>query len=614
MQGFFVYSNAHSRSGSPFHSVTRPATIRKTLLGAFLLVALAPAILLAGLAFVKARRALQAEIEQSLSAQAAAIAADLDKVMFERLQNAAIWSQLEVMQDLQVQDVDRRLSGFLAKLREGYGGVYRSLAAANPAGSIVASSDPAELGGPVQVPPPWQQVQLSGTTVSLSLQAAVPGGDGATLQIQAPIPSHLDATRLGQLRLRFDWRQVEQMLDRAGGEDRMVAVLDRAGRVVAASQGLRTRPALPGAELAGWAFSRPAGAYVLDPSPLGESAMAVGLGQAASFAGFDGLGWRTLVMEPLDAALAPVRHMVAIALALLLALIVATLAMATWVSGAIARPIVALTDFTRQYRRDRSLLAVPPGGPGEVGELSTAFVDMMRDIDESQRNLVRASKLAVVGEMSAVIAHEVRTPLGILRSSAQMLQREPGLSQDGRELTGFIESETERLNRLVSTLLDSARQRAAVFAPVDLHALVRRCLGMVAAQAAKKRVSFEERLAARDPLAEVDAEQLTQVLLNLIMNALQLVPEGGKVQLGSADAGEVLELCVGDDGPGIPAGDRERVFEAFFFRREGGVGLGLAIVQQIIQAHGGSIVADQSPLGGALFRIRLPRRIPTGEA
>jgi hypothetical protein len=118
-------------------------TIRRTLLGAFLLVALAPAILLAGLAFVKARAALQGEIEQSLTAQAGAVAADLDKVLFERLQNAAVWSRLEVMQDLQVQDVDRRLSSFLARLREGYGGVYRELSAVDRQGRIIASSEPA---------------------------------------------------------------------------------------------------------------------------------------------------------------------------------------------------------------------------------------------------------------------------------------------------------------------------------------------------------------------------------------------------------------------------------------------------------------------------------------
>lgn len=126
-------------------------------------------------------------------------------------------------------------------------------------------------------------------------------------------------------------------------------------------------------------------------------------------------------------------------------------------------------------------------------------------------------------------------------------------------------------------------------------------------------MSFEEALAASDPVAEVDPEQLTQVLLNLVMNALQMLGEGGRIEVASRDAGGAIELDVADDGPGIAPAERERIFEAFFFRREGGVGLGLAIVQQIVLAHGGSIAAGKSALGGALFRIRLPRHVQAGQ-
>jgi two-component system, NtrC family, sensor histidine kinase HydH len=590
--------------------VPKPVTIRRTLLRAFVLVALAPAILLAGLAFVKARQALQAEIEQSLVTQAGAIAADLDKQLFERLQNAAIWSQLEVMQDLQVQDVDRRLSSFLARLQQGYGGVYRELSAVDRAGRIVASSGAAALGRPAGPAPVWQQVHLSGTTVDLGLPQADQAGGAGTLLIRSPIASRFDDGLLGDLRLSFDWGQVNDILDRAATGGRVVAVVDASGRLVAASRSLRSSGLMEGAAPdALKQLPRENGAYVLDATPLDASTVLVGVGRAASFAGFEGLGWRTLVVEPLDLALAPVRRMALISLMLLGALVVATLLMATWVSGAIARPIVALTEFTRRYRRDGKLDMAPPGGSGEVGELSTAFVEMIGHIDESQRNLVRASKLAVVGEMSSVMAHEVRTPLGIIRSSAQMLQREPGLSPEGREMTGFIESETERLNRLVSTMLDSARPRAPVFVPTDVHVLIHQCLGLLAGQAAKKQVHFSEALEATDPVVDMDAEQMNQVLLNLIMNALQILHAGGQVRASTADCGDALEIEIADDGPGVPPEERDRIFEAFFFRREGGVGLGLAIVQQIVQAHRGSIIAAQSELGGAVFRIRLPRHV-----
>jgi signal transduction histidine kinase len=586
-------------------------TIRKTLLGAFLLVALVPANLLAGFAFFRARQALEDEVGRSLTSQAKTIAADVDKVLFERLQNAAIWSRLEVMQDLQVRDVDRRLSAFLAKVQQGYGGVYRSLDAADRNGRIVASSDPAALGRSVADPPVWQRATLSGAPVALSLPQIDPGSAAATLLIRCPVPSQFGEGLLGELRLRFNWDQIHALLDQAAVDGRMVAVIDAQGRMVAASRSLRTGGHLLGSALAAWNLSADVpGVHILSGAPLGVPTVAVGAASAAHFAGFDGLGWRTVVIQPLDLALAPIHRMVALALVLVTVLLVATVLMAFWVSGAIARPIVALTGFTRRYRGERRLEEVPVAAGGEVGELADAFVGMMKDIDQSQRKLVQTSKLAAVGEMSSLIAHEVRTPLGILRSSAQMLRRETGLSDEARELMGFIESETERLNRLVSTMLDSARPRAPRFSAIDLHALIGRSVGLLAVQATRKAVNFSQALEAADPMIEADAEQLTQVFLNLVLNAVQIVPQGGAVHISTADFGDAIDIRVADDGPGIAPEEREQVFEAFFSRREGGVGLGLAVVQQIILTHGGGIVAGESPLGGACFNIRLPRRQP----
>jgi signal transduction histidine kinase len=130
---------------------------------------------------------------------------------------------------------------------------------------------------------------------------------------------------------------------------------------------------------------------------------------------------------------------------------------------------------------------------------------------------------------------------------------------------------------------------------------------LLGAQFEKGRIGVSERLAATNPLVECDAEQIIQVLLNLIHNALQILPRGGRLLLATRDEPGDFYIDVADDGPGIPPDERARVFEAFFFRREGGVGLGLAIVQQIIAAHGGDIEAGESELGGARFTIRLMR-------
>ena len=582
-------------------------SIRKTLLIAFLSVGLLPAMLLSSLAFVKAREAVHAEIERNLAIQATGVAADIDMMMFERLQNAATWSHLDIMQDMQVHDVDKRLSHFLADLHAGYKDVYLDLSCVDPAGRVVSSSDTAQLGRSSLRRPDWQNVSLSGADVALESPTESKGG---ALVMRVPVASAFADGTLGQLQLTLDWTNIYDILDQAtSGSGRSLAILDSQGRLIAASRDLRERGLLLGNALAGWRkVSSGASVSVRPGSPIVDSDVIVGSATSRGYANFAGFGWTTLIIQPVGQALAPIHRMALIFLGLLGLIMLLTLWMATWVSREIARPITALTGFTRGYMRNKVLQAPPVAQGGEVGELAESFVQMIRDIDQSQQNLVRASKLAVVGEMSSVIAHEVRTPLGILRSSAQMLQRESGISEEGRELVGFIESETERLNRLVSAMLDTARPRAPSYGAVDMHSLIGKCIAMLGALADKKQVVVTASLRAVNPEIECDEEQITQVLLNLLMNGLQILDHGGHIEIATHDDDRHLTIEIADDGPGIDPAEWAKVFEAFFFKREGGIGLGLAIVQQIVMSHGGEIVAAESRLGGALFRIRLPRK------
>lgn len=598
-------------AGPPPPSARRGVTIRRTLLLAFLVVGVTPAVLIALLGFNKASAALQAEIEHGLAAQAEAVASDVNKLLYERLQNAATWSRLEVMQDLQVGDVDKRLSGFLLRLERGYAGLYRRLSAASTTGTIVASSDPSLIGRPAPAGPAWQTVKLAGESLTLEGPLEPVAGGPVDLVIRLPVASAFGAGVLGELRLGFDWGQVDRLLDEAADNGRLLALLDAQGRVVAGSRQLRA--ALPrfSRDLAGWGGPGAPDAVLAGRSGLPAEPMIGGVGPTRSFGGFDGFGWRVLVLVPRSQALAPVQSMALIFAGILGGIALLTLIGAGWVSEVIARPIAALTDYTRGYLRDPKLPPPPATHGGEVGELRDAFVQMVRDIEQSQQKLSRASALAAVGEMSAVIAHEVRTPLGILRSSAQILRRESGLSEEGRELIGFIESETLRLNGLVSSMLDSARPRAPHFAPADLHELIRHAVGLLSAQAAEKKVQFALQLDAPDARLQCDTEQMTQVLLNLLLNGLQILRSGGRIEVATREQGEQLVIDVADDGPGIAPQARARIFEAFFFQREGGLGLGLAVVQRIVVAHGGDIEASESELGGALFRVRLPRNTNT---
>lgn len=584
-------------------------TIRRILLLAFLGVSLVPALLLTVLAFDSTRRAMLEEIEQGVRRSAAAVSADVDKALYERLLNATTWNHLEVMQDLRLDDVDKRLSQFLAEMKRRYGDVYLDLHAVNPQGRVVASSDPGHIGRSLPVRSPWLGADLPGGAVQLEAPQA--RADGAhRLLIRSPVNSEFTDGRIGDLVLEVDWQQIERLLDRAATPTRQVLVVDHEGRVAVASAGLRARSILPGRDASSWLPADPAQALeTRDGRPLLDTTAIVGYDRSRGFERFPGFGWTYLLLQSRDEALAPVHRMAWIFAGLMAAIAGGVILASLWVAGVIARPIMALTEFTRRYPEPGARLDVPSPsrGPGEIGELNRSFAHMVEELQRSQATLSQASRLAALGEVTALLAHEVRTPLGVLRSSVQMLQGESGLSAEGGELLRIIDSETQRLNRLVSSLLDSARTRSPQRSPQDLHALIRHAATLLAAQARDRGILIRQRCEASQPVVDCDAEQITQVLLNLLMNAVQILPRGGQIEVATRDATGRLVIELADDGPGIPAAERASVFEPFVFKREGGIGLGLAVVRQIVRSHGGDVQADASPLGGALFRVWLPR-------
>ena len=280
------------------------------------------------------------------------------------------------------------------------------------------------------------------------------------------------------------------------------------------------------------------------------------------------------------------------------------------VANEITRPISKLTNFAKSFVSSGIQTKPPEGGPLEICEMTEAFTSMITDLEKSQENLTRAAKLAVVGEMAAAMSHEVRTPLGIIRSAAQVLMREPQLTQEGKEVCGFVVSETERLNKLVSTLIDAAKPRALDLKPTDIIQIVQHAVALLQVEAAKKEIQLnleiDPHLNATELILNIDAEQMTQVLLNLILNAIQILPEKGHICLTISSMLEHIQISVADDGPGVPIDKRNHVFDPFFSQRTGGIGLGLAIVRQIIYAHFGEIFVQESSKHGAEFIIRLP--------
>ena len=533
-------------------------------------------MLVTGMAFYEARSALKTEIKLDMQTRAAATVDEIDRIMFERLHNTASWSQLEIMQDVQIDDVDKRLSKFLSELKYSYHDIYNELYVVDKKGIVVASSNVDSIGKQRDVPSVWLSAKVEHKDVLVSHV------EHEQLIISANINDAFEGKKLGTLVTAFNWQQIVGILESAVSGRSGAALFDKNNT--------------PLSMTSRWTDTQ---------ATQKISVMA----KARGYQGYNGFTWYVVISQYRLDALAPIRQMAYIFFGLLIATIVLATFIAVPISAVMTRPLSKLTAFANNFIREPSNAPPPTGGnliePLEITALASAFAKMIDDLERSKENLTRAAKLAVVGEMAAAMSHEVRTPLGILRSSAQVLLREPNMSEEGREVCGFIISETERLNKLVSTLIDSARPRLPEFKQTNITELAKQCVAMLRIQAEKKHIEIVCEV-RNNAVALCDTEQITQVLLNLLLNAIQVLPNGGKIVITITSVIDYVLIVVADNGPGIPAERRHQVFDPFFTQRAGGVGLGLAVVRQIVLAHQGKISVHQSELGGAEFRLQIP--------
>ncbi|MEQ1568822.1 MAG: ATP-binding protein [Myxococcota bacterium] len=240
-----------------------------------------------------------------------------------------------------------------------------------------------------------------------------------------------------------------------------------------------------------------------------------------------------------------------------------------------------------------------------------AQVSVVLANSQSFAALEEQKRLAALGAMSAGLAHEIRNPLAGVKGAAQVLQDEPGLSGEAREMLKVIVDETDRLNDVVSQFLDYARPFELRLRTESLNPVVARALALVRAQGVPEGVTLVEDLAPDLPTTELDPVRLAQVVLNLLQNALQAMPSGGTLTVRTRVGRDLvgrrqLEVHVVDTGLGIADDVMERLFVPFFTTKGDGTGLGLAICQRIVRAHGGELDVASVPGEGASFVVRLP--------
>jgi signal transduction histidine kinase len=307
-----------------------------------------------------------------------------------------------------------------------------------------------------------------------------------------------------------------------------------------------------------------------------------------------------------------------------------------WLAQSIARPILRLRSMAQAVAAGDLDQSSGLDRTDEIGDLAKAFdtmterlqarteeaerlygeaIDRNRQLAEmyerlqaTQRQLVQSEKLAAVGQLAAGIVHDVKNPLGVIKGLAEELMEEPVNGSDPGEMYRQIRDNATRANAIVTDLLMFARQSTPAMVRRDLRETVEGALRLTDYLLRKGKVRVEKKLPSISVYATYDPQQIQQVLINLIQNAVQAMPDGGDLTvLMRVEDGTVL-VAVQDTGVGIAPDVLPRIFEPFFTTKaEGqGTGMGLAVSYGIISRHGGQIEAESEPGKGSIFTLRVP--------
>jgi signal transduction histidine kinase len=219
---------------------------------------------------------------------------------------------------------------------------------------------------------------------------------------------------------------------------------------------------------------------------------------------------------------------------------------------------------------------------------------------------MQSEKLASLGRLAAGIAHEIRNPLGIISGSAETLLKQDD-RETQREMAQYIMEESERINSMINNFLHFARPKEPRLQSYNLVELLSRTLQLITPEARSRNIDIVKRIPDEPLLARIDPEQIQQALMNITLNALEAMPEGGVCRVALSKNGKNrVAIRLSDTGPGISEDVVPRIFDPFFTTKERGTGLGLSIAHTIIENHGGSISVNTRPQKGTTFVINLP--------
>ncbi len=528
------------------------------------------------LSYTRARAALEAAARTRLELLARDMARDLHRELADRVADITTWARLEPMLALTFGDVDKALAEFLRHTHQARD-AYLTIAAFDREGHATATAGDTTTLSPGADAPASPELRVRRTP-----------GSGDALEFVTPVFHPRRPTeRIGTLAALMDPERLLRAVTADGAETADAVAVT----LYAPDQALAQLPLASGDE---------------DPPPAGT--VFEEIAPIASLAGVAGPRLSVVARQPARVALASIlslRQTLSRIGVLVLALSGLLGGLVAWRVSVPIRRLTASVEAITERGHPEAMGELPASG-GEVGVLASAFEAMMVRLATAQRDAIARSRLALLGEVAASIAHDVRTPLSVLKTSAQLLASGNLPVAEQRDLARMVAAEVDRLNGVVTGLVDLARPRAARRAPERLDALVDRTVAVLRPWARARRVALEIDGARTGVRVLADGDQMQQVLLNLLHNAVQAAPDPGTVRVGWRAEAPWAVLEVSDSGPGFSPEALARAFSPFFTTKADGTGLGLAIVKRIVEEHGGDVGARNLAQGGACVWVRLP--------
>lgn len=258
---------------------------------------------------------------------------------------------------------------------------------------------------------------------------------------------------------------------------------------------------------------------------------------------------------------------------------------------------------------EKDLRQTIPDLPGEVGQIAQAINKMALSLAEKEKleeELRRSERLAALGRLVTGVAHELRNPIGVIKTTVQLMENDFKEVSNSNEYMRVIKEQINRQNNVIQELLDFGRPSKHVVQSASINSLLEKVLTFTSPMLRQHKIDLVENYDNSIPTIEVDAERIKQVFVNLILNAVQAMPDGGTLTIRTYHDEKWLYTDFTDTGPGISPSEITSIFDPFYTTKENGIGLGLSISNQILRTHGGHINVESTKEQGTTFSVKLP--------